>query len=120
DAHYVVCSYDFVRALHKNKPKHFAVLQEWVRLKILDEGHLVDNPKSKRSQAIQALNSERTVVLTATPYQHQKKRVATLLSHALPKKFPDPVALAHSFKADKDFAREVVHHHGTFCSIEDV
>ena len=122
-ADYIVAGYDSIRILKETKPEHFEALNTWLseRVRILDEAHLIDKRTSGRSKAVCALNTAtHTFVSSGTPYQHKDARVATLLSIALPDKFPNPDVLEQLFESDPNAARITLHAHSTVLSLEDV
>lgn len=121
---YVIVSADTLRSMEQYAPDKFEILREWMaqpgRRKILDEAHLLDNPESGRSKAVQKLKCEKTVVATATPFQHRPERIANILHLAMPERYPDPKKLEAEFRKDPLLAQAVLRTHATIYGITDV
>ena len=119
---YIVAGYDALRLLSQNSPENYALLQQWVKqgTKVLDELHVLDNPKSGMSKAVQGLVSESTISLTATPFQHKPERVATILHLCLPHIFPDPEQLLKELKEDRSLIRSKISAYSTIYNITDI
>jgi superfamily II DNA or RNA helicase len=124
-------TYSSNAAVWARRPEHFAVLKEWLHggfqedghpsgLVIADEGHLLDNARSLRSQAVRALGAEKVAVLSGTPVQHRRENIATLLHTTLPGHYPNVDALRRALKHDKTVALAMFHQHATIIGIDEI
>ncbi len=71
-----VTSYDKIRELDEITEDFFYV--------ILDEAHIIKNPKTKLYQNIKKLNSERRIILTGTPIQNNVMELWSLFDFLMP------------------------------------
>lgn len=72
-----VTSYDKIRDSENFIEKELYYL-------VLDEAHLIKNPKTKLYQSIRCLNSERRVILTGTPIQNNVMELWALFDFLMP------------------------------------
>lgn len=128
---FITFTYSSNAALWANRPEHFAVLTEWLHggrlnnehpsgLVIADEGHLLDNARSHRSQAVRALGAKHVAVLSGTPVQHRRENIATLLHTTLPNHYPDVDSLRRALKEDKTLALALFHQHATVIGMDEI
>jgi hypothetical protein len=128
---FITFTYSSNAALWANRPDHFAVLTEWLHggrlnnehpsgLVIADEGHLLDNARSHRSQAVRALGAKHVAVLSGTPVQHRRENIATLLHTTLPNHYPDVDSLRRALKEDKTLALALFHQHATVIGMDEI
>lgn len=119
---YYVNSYDTLWRVPLRSPDNYELLKKYVgrSLIVLDEGHLLDNRKSKRFQGVSGLAGKQCIVLTATPVQHRLERLASLLHLVLPERYSDPVELERKFRLDKSLALALYHRHSSVFSMDDV
>lgn len=71
-----VTSYDKIREMDEIDQEFFYV--------ILDEAHIIKNPKTKLYQNIKRLNSERRIILTGTPIQNNVMELWSLFDFLMP------------------------------------
>jgi SNF2 family DNA or RNA helicase len=77
-AEIVITSYDVLRS----DSDHFSALQ-W-NYCVLDEGHLIKNPKTKLSAAVKGLKAKRRLLLSGTPIQNNLLELWALFDFLLP------------------------------------
>ncbi len=75
--HVVIASYDSLRT----SPARFQ--REW-QYAVLDEAHLVRNPRTAAAQAVFALRARSRVALSGTPVQNQVDELWSLMHFLLP------------------------------------
>jgi len=51
---------------------------------VLDEAHIIKNPKSKVSQAVKDLNCEKKIILTGTPLQNRVSELWSIFDYLMP------------------------------------
>ncbi|KAM6960682.1 helicase-like transcription factor [Aplochiton taeniatus] len=73
----VITTYNVLSADYANKSPLHGV--NWLRV-VLDEGHVIRNPKAQMSKAVLALNSQRRWILSGTPIQNSLKDLWMLLA----------------------------------------
>lgn len=74
----VICSYETFR-----QDAQFFTKKQW-NYCILDEGHLIKNPKTKLTQAVKSLNSKRRLILSGTPVQNDSLELWCLMDWLMP------------------------------------
>ncbi|KAK8150645.1 TATA-binding protein-associated factor mot1 [Beauveria asiatica] len=78
DTDIVITSYDVCRNDSDELEKH-----NWNYV-VLDEGHLIKNPKAKISQAVKRLSSNHRLILTGTPIQNNVLELWSLFDFLMP------------------------------------
>jgi SNF2 family DNA or RNA helicase len=71
-----VTSYDKIREIENFEQEFFYV--------VLDEAHIIKNPKTKLYQNIKKINSERRIILTGTPIQNNVMELWSLFDYLMP------------------------------------
>ena len=93
-------SYDVVvttfEMIKNDKMKHTWCRIWWSAL-ILDEGHVMKNPKSETSGAVRGLHARWTCVLTGTPLQNNLVELWAILNFLRPSHFPSPGPFEKAF-----------------------
>mmetsp|Transcript_20109 Transcript_20109/g.44013 ORF Transcript_20109/g.44013 Transcript_20109/m.44013 type:complete len:436 (+) Transcript_20109:112-1419(+) len=102
----VLTTYDMIKNMHS-----ITSLVHW-RLLILDEGHLIKNECSLRSQALSRVRAASTVLLTGTPLQNNLHELWALLAFLNPV-FSDPTPFEEAFSLG------AVEHHADEAALQD-
>ena len=138
---YIVAGYTTLLWIQKSSPENFKLLRDWFEdgLRILDEAEILDNHNGKISSCVQALLSKkdteevlasgenlgslelnRTIIATATPFQHRDSRIATILHLALPYLHPDIEELTKKFQQQPGLARKYMRMYSTMYGVNDM
>jgi SWI/SNF-related matrix-associated actin-dependent regulator 1 of chromatin subfamily A len=76
---YTVISYQTLRKLRLDDPTGYAALTKDLDLRIIDETQRADNEFSQQGREVQRLKAKNTLLLSATPYQHDIRKLWPIL-----------------------------------------